>query len=574
MPERIVLLRRMILLGLAVVTVRLAYLQLIKGGLYHRLSESNRLRLVSEPAPRGLILDREGRPLASNQRVFRVAVVPQEAKNAHALWARLASLLHEHPDELARRFEERRFRSFMPVEVASNVPKTSALRIEEERLRLPGVVPEARLSRAYPLGTVAAHLLGYLGQPSPDALEVFKRRGMRAPELMGRAGLEQTLDETLQGQVGGVLIEVNSRGRQVRTIGLQASQPGETVRLTIDARLQALIEREFGEQAGACVVLAPESGAVLAMVSTPAFDPSAFISDQSSLVRQMLADPRAALLNRAAFGMYLPGSIIKPVVALTALARGVVTPTDTVTCPGFLQIGNRRFHCWNRDGHGPLSMREALRESCNVFFLEMGRRLGQERLVEAYRRIGFGHPAGWLLGESAGYLPSGELQGGDSAMLAIGQGQILITPLQAAAMAAALANGGSLVHPWVVAQEGDRRLAGAPATSLGWNRSQLAVVRDGMRAVVNDPAGTGISAHSDAVVIAGKTGTAQTGRSTLTHGWFMGFCPADKPIAAFAIVAEFGGTGGGLPAHIGKAVCEYLAHPDAMEAKTASGVGG
>lgn len=558
MPERVLTVRTCCLIGLALLVVRLGDLQLRRGAQFRGLAEQNRLRLVPELAPRGLVFDRVGRQLATTQTSYRVSAVPQELKDRQAIFARLAPILGVTPAELEKRFHQQWRLPFLPVSLTKIVPKSVALRVEEARLELPGIIVEPVVSRHYPLGRVAAHLIGYLSQPSAEEFPGLKSYGIQAQDLVGRAGLEHELDAYLRGRPGGSLIEVDHRARQVRLLGHRAAVPGQAVTLTIDAELQALIEQRFGGQEGAAVVMDPETGELLAVVSVPAFDPEAFAEQNNVAIRQFLVDERAPLMNRAALGVYAPGSIMKTITAMTGLETGAITPNTTVVCQGFVQIGDRKFHCWNRDGHGPVNLRRALTVSCNAYFLELGRRLGLQRIRDGYLRVGLGRPTGWPFEEQRGRLPEGRLSEGDVAMLAIGQGEILVTPMQAAVMASAIANGGSLVHPWLVRTLGGEPVAHPQATSVGWAPDHLRAVHDGMIEVLNNPEGTGIRAHSDKVRIAGKTGTAQTHIPGKTHGWFIGFCPSERPVAAMAIVAEHGGSGGDLPASIGKAVCEYL----------------
>ena len=565
------MLRRALLVGLALLLIRLAYLQLMHGEAFRQLAEQNRLRLVPEAAPRGLILDREGRRLATNRITFRTSAIPQDLpspKQAQALpdrtlvFAKLSRLVGVPPQDLEKRFQQQRTLPFVPAVLLKHVPKATALRIEEERLRLPGIVVESVVSRHYPLGATAAHLLGYLSQPTADALPALKPYGVTPRDLVGRAGLEREFETILRGRSGGAMIEVDHRSRQTRVIGSRQPQPGESLTLTLDARLQALVEQRFGQQAGAAVVLNPKTGEVLAMVSMPAFEPEAFAVQDPVTIRRYLSDPRAPLMNRATHGAYLPGSIVKPITAMTALAHRVITLQSTTTCAGRLVIGDRAFHCWNRDGHGPLALREALMQSCNVYFMEAGRRLGLDRLRQGLARAGFGKPTGWPRDEETWQLPTrATLTEGEVALLAMGQGEILVTPLQAAIMASALANEGLLVRPWVVKTVGERPVGRPHLVSIGWAPEHLTAVRVGMAAAVNDPQGTGLKARSHRIRIAGKTGTAQTHVPGRPHGWFIGFCPFEDPVVAMAIVAEHGGSGGELPAMIGKAVCEYVAGP-------------
>jgi len=562
MTTRILLLRRGLLIGLSLLVLRLGALQVWHGSTYRQLAEKNRLRLVPEEAPRGLMLDRAGHRLATHRTQFRVAVIPQEMSDRRAVMTRLSRFVDLAPGELDWRFDEDRSLPFLPATLVNSVPKPVALRIEEAHLDLPGIVVETVVTRHYPFGPVAAHLLGYVGQPDPAAVPTLKQYGVSPRELVGRAGLERELDASLRGRVGGSLIEVDHLARQVRVIGHREPVAGRSVVLTIDAPLQTLIEQQFAhqQQPGACVVLNPSTGELLAMVSSPTFEPEAFATQDMKAIRRVFADAGSPLMNRATDGTYLPGSIVKPITAMTALEQQVITERTTVTCPGYLAIGNRKFHCWNRDGHGTVAVREALARSCNVFFMEVGRRVGLDRLRAGLTNVGFGRRTGYSLQEHRGHLPARRrLSEGEVALLAMGQGEILITPLQAAVMASAIANQGWIVEPWLVKRIGDDpEVTRAHLRPVGWSPESLAVVREGMAAVVNASGGTGASARSDTVRIAGKTGTAQTHLEGRPHGWFIGFCPADDPAVAMAIVSEHGGSGGEFPAAVAKMICEYV----------------
>lgn len=544
------------------ILLRLASLQLARGAHYRRLAEQNRLRVIPEQAPRGLIVDRQGQLLAGNQRCFRVAIVPQELEDLPAVLARVSPVVHRPSDSLEREYRRERTFAFVPATIVSRVPRDIAIRLEEARWRLPGLLVKAETVRRYPLGMSAAHVLGHLGQPTPEELPALKAQGVQPRQLIGRAGIERLLDGELRGRSGGLVVEVDHRGRRVRVMGERALEAGAQVSLTIDARLQTLIEESFGSQSGAGVVLDPRSGEVLAMASVPAFPPEAFAMADTGTVRRSLDDPGAPLLNRATVGVYQPGSIVKLVTAAAALEQRLVTPGTAIPCHGSITIGDRTFHCWNRDGHGTVTLREAITQSCNVYFMQVARRVGAVRLVGALEQAGFGRRSGWPLEEQAGHLPKRRLTEGEVALLGIGQGEILVTALQGAIMASAFANDGWLVEPWVVSAIAGRAAHRPGRRRLGWSAKTLDAVRIGMEAVVGDPLGTGHRAMSQSISVAGKTGTAQTHLPGRTHGWFVGFCPVDRPRAAFAIVAEYGGSGGDLPGAVAKAICEHLALPE------------
>ena len=562
--NRLVRLQWLLSLLLGVLLLRLVHLQVIRGAAYRQLAEQNRMRLVPEQAPRGLIVDRRGRLLASNQTVFRVAIVPQELDDASAVLSRVASLVGRPAEALKREFAKERSLAFIPATIVSRVPKDTAIRLEEERWYLPGLLVKPETVRHYPGDSSAAHVLGYLSQPTAEELPKLKPYGVRPQHLVGRIGLERLLDGELRGRPGGLMVEVNHRARQVRVMGRREPERGQRLELTLEAPLQSLLEQAFGDQPGAAVVLDPATGEVLAMVSKPAFSPEAFAVSDNATIKAYLSSPSLPMMNRATVGVYQPGSIVKLIVAAAALDAGVITPATTITCPGSLTIGDRTIHCWNRDGHGPLALREALRESCNVYFMKVARWLGAPRLLDNMAQVGFGHRTGWALEEQPGHLPSRRLTEGEVALLGIGQGEILVTVMQAARMAAVFANGGTVVQPSIIRRMGDQAMSPPSHRKLKWSESTIAAVRAGMDAVVNDRDGTGMFAKSPLIKIAGKTGTAQTHIQGQNHGWFVGYCPEDRPSVAFAILAEHGGAGGELPAEIGRSLCEYVAAPNTL----------
>ena len=350
-------------LASGLLTLRLVDLQLLHGERYRRLAEQNRLRLVPEQAARGVILDRDGAVLATNQTAFRVALVPQEVEDLRAVLGGISALARRPISALEDAYRKERTVPFLPATVLARVSKDVAVRLEEERWRLPGLLIKPEAVRHYPLGSTAAHLLGYLSQPTEEELPRLKAYGVHPTYLVGRTGLERLWDRDLAGQPGGLMVEVNHRARQVRVLGRRAPIAGELLTLTIDATLQALIEQGFGDQAGACVVLDPGTGEVLSMVSRPAFSPEAMSTPDPDAVRDLLNDPGSPLMNRATVGVYQPGSIMKLLTAVAALEQGLITPTTTIVCRGSVTIGDRAFHCWNRDGHGPLILREELMQS-------------------------------------------------------------------------------------------------------------------------------------------------------------------------------------------------------------------
>lgn len=547
---------------MAILSIRLVDLQVLQGQHYRDLARKNRIRFIPKQAPRGRILDRKDRVLASNQTIFQVAVVPQDVEDMDVLLDEVALLSATPPEELRRNLRRGRSYVFMPATIVSRVSKPIALRLEEERWRLAGLIVKPLTVRDYVMEGTASHLLGYLSQPKENELPLLKRYGIRPQYLIGRTGLERTFDYTLRGYSGGQVIEVNHRGHQINLLKERPPQMGGDVKLTIDAQLHSLIEEVFGDQKGAAVVLNPKNGEVLAMVSVPGFNPEDFVLRNLKEVRDYLSNPDAPLMNRAIMGVYPPGSIAKLVVAAAALEQGVVTPHSTITCEGAIRIGDRTIHCWKRDGHGPVNLQEAIRTSCNVYFMTVGRWMGIEMLRSAYTRVGFAKKTGFILTERSGHLPNRRVSGGEVALLAIGQGPFLVTPLQLSLVASLFANGGWVLKPWLVSEVNGQHTDVPGRYRLGWSDKILDTVRAGMADVVAHEDGTGIFARSELITIAGKTGTAQTGVEGENHGWFAGYCPVEDPKVAFAIVAELGGSGGSFPADMAKTICEYVHYED------------
>lgn len=569
MSRRIFQLQVALLAAFSLLALRLVHLQVVRGAHYRRLAEQNRLRVVPEPAPRGMIVDRYGRVLAENQTVFQAAIVPQEMQDASAVFTRLGQLLQRPPQVLQRAYEKERWLAFVPAPVVSRIPKAAALRLEEERWRLPGVLVRSEVVRHYPYGASAAQLIGHLSQPTPEELPGLKTYGVQPKQLVGRLGLERSLDDVLRGRPGGLVVEVNHRGRQVRTIGHRDAEPGARVALTVDIGLQSLVEQAFGSQAGAAVFLDPDSGAVRAMVSNPLFTPESFAMLDNPAIRGFFADPSTPMVNRASSGAYQPGSIAKLATAAGALEHRVILPQTTVICRGAMQIGDRTIHCWKRDGHGPVDLTGAIMQSCNVYFMQVGRWLGRQRLQAAMEQAGFSKKTGWVMDEQAGHLPHRRLSEGEVALLAIGQGEILVTVLQVAVLSGAMANGGWLVEPWVVTEVDGHPRRAPPKHRIGWSAATVDALRAGMREVVRNPHGTAFRAYTPEVTIAGKTGTAQTHVAGFTHGWFIGYCPIDRPRVAMAIMAEYGGSGSDLPSEIARTACEYVAAVEGQPAEVA-----
>jgi len=587
-------LERRLAVSIAIVTLaftligaRLWYLQVQRGPEMRSISESNRIRLVRVPAARGVVYDRNGEILIDNRPSFDVIFVPEDTRDRRGVLARLAGYLGEAEPTLHQvtRAPSKR-PPYEGIVLRRDVDWPGVVALEAHQVDLPGISLQVGPKRYYPYGQLAAHLLGYVGEVSESELAAGTN-GYRSGDLLGKAGLEKSWDTELRGIPGGQQVEVDALGRRVRVLEEVPDVPGTTLTLTLDRDLQDKAERALGEHDGAIVALDPRSGEVLAMVSRPAYDPNVFARGiRRDEWRGLIQDPKHPLNNRAVQGQYPPGSTFKVAVAAGALEESVVTPFTSVSCSGGIPFGNHFFRCWKKGGHGTVNLHSAVVGSCDVFFYQVGRRLGVDGIAEYARRLGLGLPTGIALEhEKAGTIPDTQWKRrrfkqpwyeGETLSVAIGQGYVTATPLQMANLAATLANGGTRYRPRylkrISAPDGTVRQEMQPEIlgEAGLKKSTLAQVRSAMRDVVMTEAGTGKKARVLGVEVAGKTGTSQVvkmgerersnkgAQQTRDHAWFIAFAPvADPEIAIAAIVEHAGGGGGAIAAPI---VQEILNH--------------
>ena len=563
MPRwRLLCIGLLMLAGFLTLGFRLHRVQVRHSPVYSGEQRRQSIRRVLLPAPRGRLFDRHGACLADNRPEYCIAVYLEELRRP-GRWSNTVDAVDAEIDRLAAYLgvareitrddiEQHVYKRLpLPLLAWQGIDARTLARFAENPVHTPGFDIHVQAQRRYPHGTLAAHLLGYVGRDRPVMTnEVFHYNimGMR-----GRAGLEQAADARLAGTPGGQLITVTVSGYKHSTTN-RAAIAGEDLHLTIDLALQQELERLLAGYRAAGVVLDPRNGDVLAMASLPAFDPNAMSPSISHEAwNRLQGDSRHPLLNRALSGVYPPGSIFKPVVALAALAHGV-SPEATFPCDGAFVLGGMRLRCWSRAGHGALVLRQAIEQSCNPFFCALGVSLGIEPIRDMARQLGLGARTGvGIAGERAGLVPSDAWKrraerdawrAGDTANLSIGQGQLLVTPLQMAVYTAALANGGRVLRP---------RLLLDPARPDGECRNRLALpsgaietVRLGLREVVNAEHGTGKRAAVPGLVLAGKTGTAEYGPrdQRRKHTWMIAFAPFDAPRVALAILVEDGDSGG------------------------------
>jgi len=561
-----------------ILLARLWYLQIIDSGRLQELSESNRLRFVPVAASRGSLFDRNGKVLVTNTPSFSVAVIPQDVKDKDLLLTRLSKYLGIDRDELQRRWDKGKGRAkYMPVILAAGISRDQLEFLEENRLRLPGLDIEMKPVREYPFGQMAAHLFGYLGEVTDEELGRKGFEDYNPGDYTGKNGIERSWEGDLHGADGGRQIEVDARGRFLRTVAETSPTIGNSVVLTIDNELQKSAEQAFGDKAGAAVVLDVNSGEVLAFASNPGFDPSLFTGKMSaSQWQSYLDDKRHPLENKALKGQYPPGSTFKIITALAALEEGIVDPNTTVTCKGSYTIGETTFKCWQKHGHGVVNLKQALKESCDVYFYQLGEKLGVDRIARYAREYGLGSPLGiGLDNEKAGLVPTAEWKEkkykkkwyrGETLPVSIGQGYVLATPIQLASMVAAVANEGTLYRPHLVKKVVDpdgkvlKEFSPQVIRKISNKPENFRAVKEGLLAVVNEPGGTGGASRLYEVKVAGKTGTSQvvklrdskggTPYEFRDHALFVAFAPFDKPEVAVAVVIEHGEHGGAAAAPI------------------------
>jgi penicillin-binding protein 2 len=559
---------------------RMYQLQILEKDRYTVLADENRINLRLVAPPRGRIFDRFGVALADNRQNYRVVVVPEQAGDLEATLTALGTLIEIGDAERRRVLRDaRRRHGFVPLVVRANLSWEEMARIEVAIPELAGIAIEQGMIRYYPYGAAAAHVLGYVAAVSEK--ELTGDPLLELPDFrIGKSGIEKSRDAPLRGIAGTSEIEVNAYGRVVREIATRPGQPGQDSVLGLDMAMQDFVMRRCASEPSiSCVLLDAASGDVLALVSSPGFDPTVFSTGLTpALWQELSTDPRNPLTDKAISGVYPPGSTFKPMVALAALEAGAITPDSAFTCPGYLELGDATFHCWLKVGHGTLHLRDAIKKSCDVFFYETSRRAGIDRIAAMARRFGFGAPLGLdIPGERGGLIPTRDWklattgtswQPGETLISGIGQGSVLATPLQVATMAARLITGRAIV-PHLLREErlppgGDQRLPGFPA--LGIDPRHLALVLDGMSAVVNEQGGTAYAARitDPALAMGGKSGTSQVRRITeyerdhglrkiteipwkeRDHALFVAFAPVGAPRYICAVVIEHGGlTGGG-----------------------------
>ncbi|HMP90594.1 MAG TPA: penicillin-binding protein 2 [Kiritimatiellia bacterium] len=548
------------------------------------------IRRVRLPGVRGCMFDRNGLLLADNRPSYGVALYLEELRKYRSegrtidhiqnVVAQLSEIIGL-PPEIERRDIVTHINRRLPLPLVAwrELPEDALARFVEFGLSIPGVDIYTQPVRVYPQGELACHALGYVGRADPPTGEEEPFH-YYLPEMAGRAGLERTMDHVLRGEAGGQLMRIDVVGYRRHDVAIRTPRRGQDVMLSLDARIQRVVENALDGVVGSAVILDPGNGDVLAIASTPGYDLNSFVPRISTETWQGLNnDPRTPLLNRAVGGLYPPGSTFKMITALAGLVNNKSRATDIHNCPGSFTLGNATFRCWHRSGHGHINMEQAIEVSCNVYFFHVGLQCGIDAIYHMATAFGLGSKSGIELdADLAGLVPNpgwkrhvhrDGWRDGDTCNVSIGQGSLLVTPLQMAMMTATLANGGTVYQPRLVIgvrAEGMETYQGIEpvvANRMNWDRRHIDVVRKGMRDVIMTARGTGRTARIPGVVAAGKTGTAEFGRKEdrQRHAWMVAFAPYDNPKYAIALLVDEGVSGGETAAPRMKKILEGLFSP-------------
>ncbi len=596
---------RTIVLGIVFILIslillgRLFYLQILQGERFKVLAEKNRTAIRLTMPERGKIYDRNGILLADNKKVFQAVLIKEQTENYQKTLENFKKIVPLDEEEEEHILKEIKFkRAFMPVQIKDNLTKEQVILLYLNAPLLKGIQIEETMIRSYPKKDLTAHVLGYVSLLNDRDTDVDSTWFDLAGYRIGRTGLEQSFESILRGKPGYKKTEVNAMGRTVSLMEQEKPVAGEDLHLTIDARLQKVATDAMGQEAGTVILVNAQNGEILSFVSTPTFDPNIFLSSISQKNwNQLMNNQKKPLQNKALFGSYSPGSIFKLIVALAGLENDIIEPNKRVYCSGVTQLGNQKFHCWKREGHGSLTLQEALRHSCDVYFYEMAQKIGWEKIITTAKKLGFGEIVKTELnGDKVGLLPSpewklkarkDEWRMGDTLNLSIGQGFLLTTPLQLVRAVSAIANGGFLPELHFV-QKDTSKQSNKPL----FNQSHLRLIQSGMYDVVNHEKGTAYNSrfNVEGSRMAGKTATTQVRRISLKereegikkqkdmvwesrdHGLFAAYAPTDKPKYAIIVVVEHGGGGSSAAAPVASKVLKEALRLDIEDAKIKTGV--
>ena len=573
MSQRSFIFSVVIFLFLFILLVRLFQLQIIQGANYRKVSEENRTQIIFNQAPRGDIFDRNGKLLVSNHPSFTLTFTPDffpESKSLSKTASSLSRILKVDSSLILQKLERARLYPFKSSRIKTNIKREIAFYISERNLEFPGFNIHTEPIRNYLYDGLASHVIGYVGEISKQQILLLQQERYKLGDLIGKAGIERIYDTYLRGKDGGTSIEVSAAGKQVRILKSVESMRGNDIVLTIDSELQRIAEEAFSGYEGSIVIMEPNSGDILALVSNPGFNPNMFLG---SLTRRqlnyLLKSNKKPLFNRSVQAQYAPGSVFKIITVIAALEEGVVSAKDKFVCEGEYKVGKqeRIFRCWKKEGHGKVNMIDAIAKSCDIYFYQLGLLLGVGNLPRYAREFGLGKITGVdLLGEKAGIVPDRAWKkkvlgegwwDGDTLNMAIGQGYLWVTPLQMANLLSTVANEGNLFSPRlvkkIVSRKGELIKEFKPQLmkKIDLKPDTWELLNKGLRRTITK--GTGQAAYISKLSIAGKTGTSQNPQGE-DHAWFAGFCPLNKPELAFVVFVEHGGHGGVVAAPIAREI--------------------
>jgi penicillin-binding protein 2 len=573
--------KRILFLTCLVLFMRLFDLQILKGDEMRRLSEQNRVRIKKILAPRGFIFDRTGKVIADTRPSFNLYIIPEDIKDFTQTVDGLATLMEIDREEVVEKLKVARdLPSSFPVKIAPDMTMDQVAKVEANKFYLPGVTIQIEPKRNYPYGSMLSHALGYVSEISSDEMKSKDYKGYTPGDYIGKFGLERAYEKYLRGVDGEKRVEVDATGKEVRVLDTKEPVSGNSLYLNINMDLQQIVEKAFEGKKGGAIAADPRNGQVLILISKPSFDPNKLSAGISRDYWKTIAtDKNHPLQNRVTQGRFPPGSTFKMVLALKALEEGILTEKTTFGCRGGFPFGNRVFRCWRKEGHGSVNVHRGIVESCDVFFYNTGLKLGIDRIHEQAEVIGLTKVAGIdLPGEKAGLVPSTEWKmktygekwyEGETVSVSIGQGAVWVTPIGLMQYASFIGNEGVTFKPQIVNRivsplgKVVKVFEPVMAANEKLHKEAIAIVKEGMKGVVNEPRGTAYASRLQNIAMSGKTGTAQTvamekGKGSGDHAWFVAYAPSDAPSIAMSVLVEHGGHGASVAAPVAKAVTEGL----------------
>ena len=581
---RVLLLLGFVLAGFFIIFVRLWYLQVAQARQLKAQAENNRLRQITFPGMRGDIYDRFGVKLVGSRPSFNIVLIREDISDLNDVLSKLEKLVKVNAEKTLEKITA--VPPFVPVIISYDISREDAAILEEHRYELPGISIAIRPIRNYRYGSFAAHLIGYLGEISREQMQDPVLDEYKSGDIIGKYGIEKSFEPILRGARGKKLLEVDATGRELKVISREDSGVGKDLYLSLDYETQLKAERLMEEKRGAIVAMKPDTGEILAIVSSPAFDLNKFAYGvEPNYWKELLADKYHPLNNRAIMGLYAPASTYKIIIATAALEESVIDPEQKLLCAGYFKLGKKWYRCWNREGHGNVNLLGAITQSCDIYFYQVGMKLGVNKISQWARKFGLNSITGIALeDERSGLVPTKawkeKYRGapwilGETMSIAIGQGYTLVTPLQMAVVTSSIANGGHVVQPKLVyvKNNDETELETLGRRNIGVKPETLEFVREGLLKVVNSRYGTGKHAKIWGVQVAGKTGTGQVVKKRnedirehdempeklRDHAWFVGYAPYENPEIVVSVVIEHGGSGGVVAAPIAKTVIEtYL----------------